>query len=549
MTLTSDSNSSATLSGRELALKRRQAMAKNGKTAIAKTGVMSARQASSSFAAAAPSARPVAAIATASNTSQLVAQAQTAVAATTSAARQASRARREALSTVGKAALKQTSARPSGRVRPAQQSLTQASASASSDVAASCGCGCNGANKSCGTDDKRETATPESSLVSATYTAAVDSPLRKADMPTGRALARARRAALAQDGKAGLRRVAQATKIAATMPQQDWQATISKGATGRQVAMQRRLAQSLVGRLEVAKQVTRPTGRVRTRVARNESAPVPVKVETGHTLSGQAVTGTMVERSKVVTGNEPGSCRTITGTEYIGSEQFDALCSARPAPAPAKVGVSTTVREHRVTGTEVGRSQQVTGDEVGACKGITGTEYLAAQRYDEFCDTRPTPAPTKIASTESGKGKLITGTLVNRPADVTGGEQGADRAVTGTGYNMPATVANAPDKVALTHTARGGAVTGTSVGQSEKITGDETGSCLGITGTEYLAREQYVAICNTEAPASPRKVSVICGGSITTSQNDSSGNGRFVKSANSSGSMTSVRFPLGWSKT
>lgn len=511
MTLTSDSNSSATLSGRELALKRRQAMAKNGKTAIAKTmGAMSVRQDASSCAGVAPKARPAAVITAAPNAAQLMAQTQTTVAATSSTARQASRARRETLSTVGKAALKQASARPSGRVRPAQRSLIQeASAPVSTDVVASCGCGCNGANKSCATSDKRETAAYESGLVSAVYTPAVDSAPRKADVPTGRALARARRAALAQDGKAGLRRVAQATKIAATMPQQDWQAAISKGATGRQVSMQRRLAQSLVGRLEVAKQATRPTGRVRTRVARNESAPVPVKVETGHTLSGQTVTGTMVERSKVVTGNEPGSCRTITGTEYIGSEQFDALCSARPAPAPAKVGLSSTVRERRVTGTEVGRSQQVTGDEIGACKGITGTEYLAAQHYDEFCNTRPAPAPAKIASTESSKGKLITGTLVNRPADVTGGEQGADRSVTGTGYNMSTTVASAPDKVALTHTARGAAVTGTSVGQSEKITGDETGSCRGITGTEYLAREQYIAICNTEAPATPRKVSVM----------------------------------------
>lgn len=506
MTLTSDSNSSATLSGRELALKRRQAMAKNGKTAIAKTmGVMPARQASSSVAQAAPSARP----ATASKAAQLMAQAQTAVAATTSTARQASRARREALSTVGKAALKQASARPSGRVRPAQQPSIQASASASSDVAASCGCGCNGANKSCGTGDKREAAAEESGLASAAYSPTVDSTPRKADMPTGRALARARRAALAQDGKTGLRRVALATKIAATMPQQDWQAAIAKGATGHQISLQHRLMQSLVGRTDGNKQPARPSGRVRNRQDGGELMAVPPKVEVGHTLSGQSVTGTMVERSKVVTGNEPGSCRTITGTEYIGSEQFDALCSARPAPAPAKVGVSSTVRERRVTGTEVGRSQQVTGDEVGACKGITGTEYLAAQRYDEFCEARPAPTPAKIASTESGKGKLITGTLVNRPADVTGGEQGADRFVTGTGYNMPTTVADAPDKVALTHTARGGAVTGTSVGHSENITGDETGACRGITGTEYLAREQYAGVCNTEAPAHPRKVSVM----------------------------------------
>ena len=510
MTLTSDSHSSATLSGRELALKRRQAMAKNGKTAIAKTaGVMFTRQATSSFAEAAPSARPAAAVAAAPNTARLMAQAQNAVAATTSAARQASRVRREALSVAGKAALKPAAARPSGRMRPAQPPLQALSVSAPAAVATSCGCGCNGANKSCGTSDAREAVAYTTGLASAAYTPVAESMPRKADMPTGRALARARRAALAQDGKAGLRRVAQATKIAATMPQQDWQAAIVKGVTGHQISLQHRLMQSLVGRTDGSKQPARPSGRVRNRPANDEQMAVPPKVEVGHTLSGQSVTGTMVERSKAVTGNEPGSCRAITGTEYIGSEQFDSLCSARPAPAPAKVGVSSTVRERRVTGTEVGRSQQVTGDELGACKGITGTEYLAAERFDEFCETRPAPAPSKVASTESGKGKLITGTLVNRPAGVTGGEQGADRFVTGTGYNVQATVVDAPEKVALTHTALGSAVTGTSVGQSEKITGDETGACRGITGTEYLAREQYVAVCNTEAPASARKVSVM----------------------------------------
>jgi hypothetical protein len=237
--------------------------------------------------------------------------------------------------------------------------------------------------------------------------------------------------------------------------------------------------------------------------------PAPAKVEEGHTLSGRSVTGTMVERSKKVTGNEPGACRAITGTEYIGSEQYETLCQTRPQAGPAKVGVSNTARENKVTGTEVGRSGKVTGDELGACRGITGTEYLAAERYDEFCATRPAPGPAKVGASDTAKGKQVTGTQVGHAAKVTGDETGAARTITGTSYSQSAAAGAAPGKVAVTHTAHGAAVTGTAVGHATKVTGDETGACRGITGTEYLSAEQYQSVCSTTPPSTPRKVSVM----------------------------------------
>ena len=129
-----------------------------------------------------------------------------------------------------------------------------------------------------------------------------------------------------------------AARIATTLPDQDWQAAITKGATGRQVSMQRRKALSLAGRAGLAtSSSTRASGRMKARAV---DVAAPSKVEVGHTLAGQPVTGTLVERSRKVTGNEPGSCKSITGTEYIGGEQFDTLCKTRPAPAPSKVAVS-----------------------------------------------------------------------------------------------------------------------------------------------------------------------------------------------------------------
>jgi hypothetical protein len=407
----------------------------------------------------------------------------------------AARARREALSTSGKAALQKTAAtRPSGRVRPTQEAV------AAESRPAGCGCGCGGTNPSCGTSvAPSEAASSEPVQVSAA---------KISEQATGRALARARRAALSQDGKSGIRRVAQATKIAATMPGQDWQAAITKGVTGRQVAMQRRLVQSLAGRDTAASaskaEKTRPAGRMRAR----DVKAAPTKVEEGHTLSGQTVTGTMTDRLRGVTGNEPGSCRAVTGTEYVGNEQFVSVCNTRPEPNPPKVGVSTTSHEQRVTGTEVGRSQRVTGDEPGACRGITGTEYLSAERYAEFCSTRPQPHPAKVNVSPTPKGKSVSGTTVGRSDKVTGNEFGSDRQLTGTGY-MPTAADTAPDKVAVTHTAQGKTVTGTAVGHTGKITGDEPGACRGITGTEYLAAEQYQGACSTQAPKHPRKVSVM----------------------------------------
>ena len=502
MTLTTDSTATATLSGRELALKRRKAMALHGKTGVTKmAAAMSARPAATRVnpAAAAASGPGKASTAGSVPDAAIMAQARAAVAEN---GRSASRARREALSTSGKAALQPAVSRPSGRVRQKPQVDTAFAPAAVVEVSAKgCGCGCNGAKGGCG--DKQASA----GMMPAVALSSASDVSKKASEPTGRALARARRAALSQDGKAGLRRVAQATKIASTLRGQDWQAAITKGATGHQLARQHRLVQSLVGQTDADKSAksARPSGRMRPRVV----MPAPAKVEEGHTLSGQGVTGTMVERSKKVTGNESGSCRAITGTEYIGAEQYDTLCSTRPAPAPSKVGVSHTVGERKVTGTEVGRSANVTGDEPGNCRGITGTEYLAAERYDEMCSSRPAPSPAKVDSFDTSKGKVVTGTSVTRSEKVTGNESGSNRSISGTEYVKPVGGAEAPEKVAMSHTSHGKAVTGTAVGHSSKLTGDESGSCRGITGTEYLAQEQFTSLCSTTAPEAPRKVSVM----------------------------------------
>jgi hypothetical protein len=419
------------------------------------------------------------------------------------------------MSTSGKAALGSTASRPSGRVRPqkaAAMSLTSSLSTAraetapAADAAKGCGCGCNGTKSSCDTTSVESSAGESgASAMPATNASAPAAfiPARQAGAPTGRALARARRSALSQDGKSGLKRVAAATKIATSMPTQNWEAAISKGATGRQVAMQRRMVQSLTGDSKPAAE-KRPSGRMRARM----ETPAPAKVEEGHTLAGQGVTGTMVERSKKVTGNEPGSCRGITGTEYIGAEQYDSLCSTRPEPAPSKTSVSQTSRERTITGTSVNRSGNVTGNEPGSCSAVTGTEYASREQFESMCSTRPAPAPSKISVSQTSREHTVTGTSVDRSGQVTGNEPGSKRAITGTDYVSPSNGATAPDKVDVSHTSHGKSVSGTAVGHEGKITGDERGSCSAVTGTEYLSSEQ-LQVCNTTLSETPRKVSVM----------------------------------------
>lgn len=308
---------------------------------------------------------------------------------------------------------------------------------------------------------------------------------------------------------------------------------ISQGGNGdgQAQARQRRLEQSLKGRGDAPP--ARPTGRVRP------LAEAPAKVETGTTLSGQAVTGTQVERTVKVTGSESGSCRAVTGTEYIGNEQFDTFCATKPEPAPRKVGASATGRGQTVSGTEVRRSVAVTGGEAGTCKPVTGTEYLGSENFTEFCagkgmTARPEKAPMGMTAR---KGLAVSGSDEARPVAVTGGEAGAQRGITGSQYNdagVSRLTINGPSKVAtnrspgrpendlpptggdavqrtatgarISHTIAGRPVSGIEIGRSIKVTGDEAGSYRAISGTEYLSNEQFQSVCHARPEPGPAKV-------------------------------------------
>jgi len=293
----------------------------------------------------------------------------------------------------------------------------------------------------------------------------------------------------------------------------------AQNATTSPAAVARRLEPRLSGR-ELAQRVreqrsreggrgtpkSAPCGRQR-KAQQGAAQDAPWKVGVSETSHSHAVTGTQVNRSDDVTGNEAGTCREVTGTEYMGAEVFQAFCDTRPRPAPTKVGQSATSHGRGVTGSEVGRSERVTGDEPGSCQRITGTEYVGAEKLEAFCGVSPEPEPDKTHVWATRGGQTVTGVEVGQSPRVTGHEAGAGRQTTGTQYVQPA-AAEAPSKVGTTQTYHGGSVTGTLVGRGRAVTGDEAGTCQPVTGEEYVGKEQYQAYCGDGMPASDEKVGV-----------------------------------------
>lgn len=463
---------------REAALARRRALSSAGKAAL-KQGAAAPTSSSSSNTPARAASTPTAAR-TASKPAGV--------------GRAASLARREALSTRGKAALGTTE-----RVRTAPPKARQG---APAPEKTGCGCGCKGENRE-RSDAPRTESTPSARPQSERSAVSTRANARAtATKATGRALALARRQALSTRGKAGVsdRGMTPAQTARAANP----------NLSGRELSQALRAQRSQMG--NAGQKKSPPTGRIRPgkTTAAGPAQDAPWKVGASETAHGQTVTGTIVGRSTKVTGDEPSTCRTVTGTEYLGADIFRAFCQTEPSASPRKVSLSPTTRGNRVTGSVVGRSTKVTGDEPGTCKRVTGTEYLSAGQLEGFCATKPEPTPAKVTRVDTRKGNTVTGSNVGRSAKVTGDEPGAGRQLTGTQY-MQAGDGQAPAKVGVTKTLRGGAVTGTMTGRSAKVTGDEPGSCRNVTGDEYIGQEQYEGFC----PATPAPQDAKVGASKT----------------------------------
>ncbi len=401
------------------------------------------------------------------------------------------RARRAALSQGGKAGLGQvkavSSAQSQARIRPAKNNMGSPVASVSMPALASIapvGLPESEANDGA-VAAERDHAIEEICSIVASEPGALKGSVGSAV----RQFCQQRRQALSSKGKSAVKSFRMITPA------------LGSGLSGRAAARTRRAALCENGRGDDP--ACRPSGRVRP-----ESSS---KVQFGTTLSGTAVSGTMVERNGKITGVEAGTCRSITGTEYIGAEQYSSLCASVPAAGRAKVVVSATSRGQRVSGVDAARGDKVTGTELDANKAVTGNEYLSVDKFEAAAKTRPAPAKVGISTTRSGMG--VSGTEVGRSNKVTGDERGSCNSISGIQYSGSEQFVSFCDATqqAASRALMGGRgasagldISGTKVGRSSNVTGDERGSCKSISGIQYSGSGQFDSFCDSTQQAASR---------------------------------------------
>lgn len=482
-------------STRAFALERRKALSSGGKGAM--KNIDGARQPG----VASPSAMPAAQAASARSSVAVTSP------ASASSARAAALARRKAMSSRGKTAVTSQDRIRDGSVHAAAVPMSTASGAASNGK--DCGCGCAGSGKSkdggkSGMTEMAAASTPVESSTSGSgrRSSRVRAPRRPVIASgTAKVAALARRKAMSTRGKAaiGSSSMSEAQVARAGNPKM----------TSRELAQALRDQRSRRG--GAGQKKSAPCGRVRKSVESRVGAAkdAPWKVGASVTTNGQTVTGTMVGRHGNMTGDEPSTCRTVTGTEYLGADIFSKFCqSDARATTAKKVSVTSTSHGNRISGNRMGRGSNVTGNEPGTCKRVTGGEYVSAEQTQGWCGELAEKTARKVSMAETMKGKTVTGNNVGRSERVTGDEYGMRKHLTGTQYTKATDVGGAPSKVGVSATLRGGSVTGTMVGRHERMTGDEAGSCRNVTGNDYLGQEQYNGFCGTTPKPTDRKSGV-----------------------------------------
>jgi hypothetical protein len=106
------------------------------------------------------------------------------------------------------------------------------------------------------------------------------------------------------------------------------------------------------------------------------------KVTVAQTWSGQRVTGPSVEHRPNVTGDEPGSCRPVTGTPYQGPSTAFGWCEAGEGDGTAQ-RMAPTRRGVAVSGDVPTHTNAVTGTARGSGRNVTGTAYYGDMRAAE----------------------------------------------------------------------------------------------------------------------------------------------------------------------
>ena len=135
------------------------------------------------------------------------------------------------------------------------------------------------------------------------------------------------------------------------------------------------------------------------------------KVTVAQTWGGQFVTGPSVEHRPNVTGDEPGSCRPVTGTPYQGPSTAYGWCEPDERE-PATRRLESRRRGVAVTGDLPMNVGNVTGTERGYRNDITGSSYYGEMR----------PAEPAVEEEERWQGFSVPVALAQRLAGRVSGD-------------------------------------------------------------------------------------------------------------------------------
>ena len=308
---------------------------------------------------------------------------------------------------------------------------------------------------------------------------------------TGRMQSRARRTAMSGRGKAGLE-------------------AHGKGNSSASLARQ---ANPEISARELARVVreTRSKNGGRGCVA---TTTVTRRPRNAADAKAKAVSGTKVGHTEKLTGDEAGLCHAgVTGTNYMSADVFDNFCQGEAPKAALKVEATSTLSGGHVTsGGKVGGSTVMTGIEAGSCRNVTGTEYLGREEFAQ-CDTTPAAPAAKVSTSLTQRGLTVSGPKASRSDSVTGNHKGTCEAVTGTPYSGQEEFVSfcAPEeqrknrmRTLMPQRAPGAGkdISGLQPGLSgNNLTGAGTGACQAVSGTPYVASSEMSSIC-AASPAS-----------------------------------------------
>ncbi|MBL1260010.1 MAG: hypothetical protein COB33_005700 [Thiotrichaceae bacterium] len=397
----------------------------------------------------------------------------------------ASRLRRESLASRGKQA-----DRSNDRLRDNDMAMKRRSAAQAKAVKGDCDCGGSCCQEA---EAKAAAAAVPTSNLSAPVARRIKAVKRRrvvSASDTGRMMSRARRAATSGRGKAGLDAHSKGNSSASLARQ------ANPEISGRDLARVVRESRSKGG-------------------SRGNAAATPVRTRRPRNAAeAKVISGTKVGHTEKLTGDEAGLCHTgVTGTQYMSAEVFDSFCQGEAPKAALKVETTSTLSGSHVTsGGKVGGSTVMTGADAGSCRSVTGSEYLGLEDFAQ-CDATPVAAAAKVSTSLTQRGLTISGPKASRSDSVTGNHQGTCQAVTGTSYTGQEAFESfcAPEeqrknraRTVMPQRAPGAGkdISGLQPGLSgNNLTGTATGACQAVSGTPYVASSELSTIC-AAVPAS-----------------------------------------------